>query len=142
MTSRTSNRFTSEQMATALKTAPSGGQKLRSPKHRPQFRWHDFHDVRPCGLVITKFSASPPPLQRRLAVYRNLPLRHNHAMSHAILDPRGSEFSTDEEAASNDRWFRAKVQQALDDPRPGIPHDEVVRRMTERLAALKQKNAA
>ena len=26
---------------------------------------------------------------------------------------------------AHDAWFRAKVQEALDDPRPGIPHEEV-----------------
>jgi flavin-dependent dehydrogenase len=31
--------------------------------------------------------------------------------------------------AEYDRWFREKVQAALDDARPGIPHEEVVRRM-------------
>jgi DNA-damage-inducible protein J len=31
-----------------------------------------------------------------------------------------------------DKWFRAKVQEALDDPRPRIPHEEVMRRATER----------
>ncbi|WEK04820.1 MAG: hypothetical protein P0Y65_00760 [Candidatus Devosia phytovorans] len=42
------------------------------------------------------------------------------------LDPIISEFATQEEADSYDRWFHQKVQQALDDPRPGIPHDEVM----------------
>jgi len=42
------------------------------------------------------------------------------------LDPLIYEFDTEEEAASYDRWFRAKVQEALDDPRPGIPHDEAM----------------
>ena len=31
--------------------------------------------------------------------------------------------------AAYDAWFRAKVQEALDDPRPLIPHEEVRRRM-------------
>lgn len=26
----------------------------------------------------------------------------------------------------HDAWFRQQVQEALDDPRPGIPHDEVI----------------
>jgi predicted transcriptional regulator len=30
------------------------------------------------------------------------------------------------EAREHDAWFRAQVQQALDDPRPGIPHDAVI----------------
>lgn len=29
------------------------------------------------------------------------------------------------EAAAYDKWFRAQVQEALDDPRPGIPHEQV-----------------
>jgi len=29
------------------------------------------------------------------------------------------------DAATHDAWFRAKVQEALDDTRPTIPHDEV-----------------
>ncbi len=30
------------------------------------------------------------------------------------------------EAREHDTWFRAKVQQALDDPHPGIAHDVVM----------------
>jgi DNA-damage-inducible protein J len=33
-----------------------------------------------------------------------------------------------------DRWFRAKVQEALDDPRPSIPHEEVKARFAHRRA--------
>jgi DNA-damage-inducible protein J len=29
-----------------------------------------------------------------------------------------------------EEWFRARVQEALDDPSPGVPHKEVRRRMT------------
>ncbi|CAM5789150.1 hypothetical protein CCAE64S_02327 [Castellaniella caeni] len=45
------------------------------------------------------------------------------------LSPIVSEFETDEQAASYDRWFRAKVQASLADPRPSIPHDQVMARM-------------
>lgn len=44
----------------------------------------------------------------------------------AQLSPIVSEFETEEQAASYDRWFRAKVQASLDDPRPNIPHDQVM----------------
>jgi len=43
-----------------------------------------------------------------------------------LLDPLICEFDTQEEADRYDRWFRAKVQEALDDPTPGIPHDEAM----------------
>ncbi len=42
------------------------------------------------------------------------------------LDPIVSEFASTEDEEAYDIWFRAKVQEALDDPRPGIPHDEVM----------------
>ncbi|HBO2000446.1 stability determinant [Pseudomonas aeruginosa] len=47
----------------------------------------------------------------------------------AKLSPIVSEFETDEQAASYDRWFRRKVQESLDDPRPGVPHDQVMAEM-------------
>lgn len=46
-----------------------------------------------------------------------------------ILSPIISEFETEEQAASYDRWFRAQVQASLNDPRPSIPHDEVMAEM-------------
>lgn len=60
----------------------------------------------------------------------------------AKLSPIVSVFETEEQAASYDRWFRAKVQASLDDPRPAIPHDEVERRMAERLNQLRQRKAS
>jgi len=47
----------------------------------------------------------------------------------AQLSPIVSEFETQEQADSYDRWFRRKVQSSLDDPRPGIPHDQVMAEM-------------
>ncbi|MGY2374704.1 type II toxin-antitoxin system RelB family antitoxin [Pseudomonas sp. SDO524_S393] len=45
------------------------------------------------------------------------------------LSPIVSEFETEEQAASYDRWFRAKVQASMDDPRPNIPHEQVMAEM-------------
>lgn len=45
------------------------------------------------------------------------------------LSPIVSEFETQEQADSYDRWFRARVQASLADPRPSIPHDEVMAEM-------------
>lgn len=56
----------------------------------------------------------------------------------ARLDPLISEFDTDEAAASYDRWFRAKVQEALDDPRPSVPHDEAMARVRATIDAAKR----
>lgn len=51
------------------------------------------------------------------------------------LSPIVSEFETEEQAASYDRWFHAKVQASRDDPRPSIPHDEAMARIRQKLAA-------
>ena len=59
----------------------------------------------------------------------------------AILSPIVSEFETEEAATSYDQWFRAKVKEALDDPRPSLPHDEAMARV-ERLLAEKRKARA
>lgn len=56
------------------------------------------------------------------------------------LSPIESEFATTEEAEAYDRWLRAKVQKSLDDPRPNIPHDQVMAR-TRALLAKKRKTA-
>jgi hypothetical protein len=53
------------------------------------------------------------------------------------LSPIESEFASTEEAEAYDVWFRAKVQEALANPGPDIPHDEVVARIKARLASLK-----
>lgn len=47
----------------------------------------------------------------------------------AQLSPIVSEFDTQEQADSYDLWFRAKVKASLDDPRPSIPHDQVMAEM-------------
>lgn len=57
------------------------------------------------------------------------------------LDPIVSEFETQEQADSYDRWFRERVQRSLDDPRPGIPHDDVMAEMRALLEA-KRRHAA
>lgn len=51
------------------------------------------------------------------------------------LDPIISEFETAEQAASYDRWFRKRVQAAIDDPRPSVPHDEVMQRIEATIEA-------
>jgi hypothetical protein len=57
----------------------------------------------------------------------------------AVLSPIVSEFETQEQADSYDRWFRAKVQAAMDDPRPSIPHDQAMAKVE---ALLEEKRKA
>ncbi len=43
------------------------------------------------------------------------------------------------EAAAYDKWFRDQVQASIDDPRPSIPHVEVMVEFAERRAALRKQ---
>lgn len=47
--------------------------------------------------------------------------------------PAESELNSMDEASSYERWFRGKVQKSLDDPRPNIPHDQVMAEMHQLL---------
>ncbi|MCG5076630.1 stability determinant [Paraburkholderia sp. RG36] len=58
------------------------------------------------------------------------------------LDPIVSEFQTEEAAAAHDRWFRARVQTSLDDPRPGVPHDQVMAEAEAIIAEAEQRQRA
>ena len=58
-----------------------------------------------------------------------------------VLSPIVSEFETADEASSYDLWFRAKVKQALEDPRPSLPHDEAMARVEQLLAERRKARA-
>jgi hypothetical protein len=55
------------------------------------------------------------------------------------LSPIVSEFETTEEAEAYDAWFRAKVQASIDDPRPRIPHDDVMAKLDAIIAEAERK---
>ena len=58
------------------------------------------------------------------------------------LSPIESEFATTADAEAHDRWFRAKVQASLDDPRPSLPHDQVMIKLRDIIEAKRQANAS
>lgn len=53
------------------------------------------------------------------------------------FDPMLSVFDSAEEEADYTAWLRAKLQTSLDDPRPSIPHEQVIADMRERLEQRK-----
>jgi len=53
-----------------------------------------------------------------------------------------SDFETQEEAAEYDLWFRAQVQEALDDPHPGFPHDEAMILLAQMLEERRRSRRA
>lgn len=47
-----------------------------------------------------------------------------------------SVFDSAEEEADYTAWLRVKLQASIDDPRPSIPHEQVMAEVRERLAQL------
>ena len=68
----------------------------------------------------------PIPVEEVIAA---LPLDEQEAIA-----TRGAEL-----LANHDAWFRAKVQEALDDPRPAIPNEEVEAHFAGRRATAGRK---
>lgn len=58
----------------------------------------------------------------------------------ADLTPIESEFTTSEDAAAHDAWFRAKVERAMASTAPRIPHDQVIAEMRAIIERAKQKS--
>ena len=57
----------------------------------------------------------------------------------ATLSPIESEFTTADEAQAYERWFRAQVQASLDDPRPSVPHDQVMAELDQVIAEAERQ---
>ena len=60
----------------------------------------------------------------------------------AILSPLVSEFETEEQATSYVAWVKVKVQASLEDPRPGIAHDQVMAEMEAILIEAESRHSA
>jgi len=59
----------------------------------------------------------------------------------ARLDPLVSEFETDDQAESYDRWFRAKVREAMASAKPRIAHDQAMARVRAQVAERRAARA-
>jgi predicted transcriptional regulator len=65
----------------------------------------------------------------------------HQSASHLVREFMRDFVRAQQQAREHDAWFRAEVQKALNDPRPAIPHEQVMReaRATiERIAARKR----
>ncbi|MBN6413672.1 antitoxin [Escherichia coli] len=56
------------------------------------------------------------------------------------LSPIVSEFETTEQENSYNEWLRAKAASSLADPRPSIPHDEVMAEIENLIAQIAVTN--
>ncbi|MCO5787024.1 stability determinant [Pseudomonas sp. G11-1] len=59
----------------------------------------------------------------------------------AHLSPIVSEFETEEHATSHDRWFRTKVQEAMNSTKPKLAHDEAMSKVRAKLEKRKKPPA-
>src|SRR3954452_4197330 len=79
--------------------------------------------LRDIGITVGKFDASEyDPADKE-------PDAGNRGRADAM---RGAH-----EAAAYNQWLAAEIQASIDDPRPSIPHDEVMARMDARIARHK-----
>jgi len=82
--------------------------------------------------------------ERAAAVLESMGLTVSDAVR-ILLTRTANEGALPFDLASNtsahDAWFRTKVQQALDDPRPAVPHDKVKAHFARRRAAALSKVA-
>ena len=78
---------------------------------------------------------------RRVRQAKNSLQNANLPIMSTALSPIVSEFDTAEQAESYDRWLRAKVQRSLDDPRPSIPHDQIMAKVQAIIDAKRKENA-
>ncbi|GGL53327.1 hypothetical protein GCM10009091_38950 [Pseudomonas brenneri] len=60
----------------------------------------------------------------------------------AQLSPIVSEFETEDQAASYDRWFREKVLEAMNSDKPRLPHDEAMATVQSALDERRKSRAS
>ena len=79
--------------------------------------------LRDIGITVGKFDASEyDPADKK-------PDAGNRGRADAMREAH--------EAAAYNQWLAAEIQASIDDPRPSIPHDEVMARMDARIARHK-----
>jgi DNA-damage-inducible protein J len=92
------------------------------------------------ALVQTRID--PAVKERAAAVLERLGITVSEAVRillTRIANEGALPFALTNNAAAHDEWFRAKVQEALDDPRPAIPHKKVEAHFARRRAAALRK---
>jgi DNA-damage-inducible protein J len=92
------------------------------------------------SLVQTRID--PDVKERATAVLEELGITVSEAVR-ILLTRTANEgalpFALTKDSAAYDAWFRGKVQEALDDPRPAIPHKKVEAHFAKRRAAARRR---
>jgi len=92
------------------------------------------------ALIQTRID--PALKERAAAVLENLGLTVSDAVRillTRIANEGALPFPLATDPAAHDAWFRAKVRQALEDPRPTVPNDAVEAHFAKRRAAAVRK---
>jgi DNA-damage-inducible protein J len=92
------------------------------------------------ALVQTRID--PALKERAAAVLDNMGLTVSDAVRillTRIANEGALPFPLTTDPAAHDAWFRAKVQQALQDPRPAVPHNNVEAHFAKRRAGALRK---
>lgn len=126
----------SNSAARRARTA-AGGHKTKRKLcrvHAPDFRACGFPRSR--GRLMQRGGCRHAALSQSKMV-------HSPSEIHmqAVLDPLVSEFDTEEQALDHDRWFRAKVQEAVESKKPRLPHDEAMARVNMLLQERRKQRA-
>ena len=79
------------------------------------------------GITVGQFDASEWNPTEREPVARS-------------SDNRAKALRTAHKAAAYNKWLTTEIQDAIDDPRPGIPHDKVMAQMDARIGRHKTKS--
>jgi DNA-damage-inducible protein J len=111
--------------------------------------FHSEHDSKPririmAANALVQTRIDPALKERAAAVLESMGRTISDAVRillTRIAKEGALPFPLATDPAAYDAWFRAKVQQALDDPRPAIPHDEVEAHFAERRRAALRKAA-
>lgn len=80
-------------------------------------------------------------VKNELGIDRVAGLDASNFSAHGLQRKRSdtaSRMKSTHEAAAYDKWFRTQVQESLDDPHPGVPHDEVEVFFSSRRAELEK----
>lgn len=94
--------------------------------------------------ALVQVRIDPALKERAAAVLENIGLTVSDAVRILLTRVANEgalpfDFAVDPQAY--DAWFRAKVREALDDPRPNVSHTQVQREMAEKKAALRARVA-
>lgn len=87
-------------------------------------------------MNLSLFTSQPPPAHPDGHLFA----AQQDPMS-AVLSPIVSEFETEEQEASYDQWFRAKVAEAMHSDRPRLPHDAAMAKVQAMLEQRRQARA-